>query len=309
MRVFLTGANGYVGRILSERLVRLPEITRLTGIGRTPPPAPLPDKFKFIRLDIRSPDLAATMVGHDAVIHAAGIVHWSATMPVQERDDINLDGTRNVARAAAANRIRRFIHASCMAVYDPVQLRGQSDVAEDFPTGKGNSPYYYWNAKAMAEAILVGILDACSVLTFFRPVHIAGPANHAVVERYQKNAVRFPGRNPRRQFIHEADLVAAFIQPLFQDMPGAYNVAPDDYLHMEDVWKIVGADLVPMIPLPLARLIASVRWRFMGSPIHASWLEDMLIDYTGSNAKLKQTGWKPRFTGAEALRLAAAATA
>ena len=43
MRVFLTGANGYVGRILSERLVRLPEITRLTGIGRTPPPAPLPE--------------------------------------------------------------------------------------------------------------------------------------------------------------------------------------------------------------------------------------------------------------------------
>jgi nucleoside-diphosphate-sugar epimerase len=309
MRVFLTGANGYVGRVLGEQLARLPEITRITGIGRTHPPAPLPDKFKFIRLDIRSPDLAATMVGHDAVIHTACIVHWPAKMPVQERDDINLDGTRNVARAAAANRIRRFIHASCMAVYDPVQLRGKSDVAEDFPTGKGNSPYYYWNAKAMAEAILVGILDSCSLLTFFRPAHIAGPRNHAMVASYQKNAVRFPGRNPRRQFIHEADLAAAFIQALFQDMPGAFNVVPDDYLHMADVWKIAGAKFVPTIPLPLARLIASVRWRFLGSTIHASWVEDMLIDFTGSNAKLKQAGWKPRFTGTEALRSAAEVTA
>jgi hypothetical protein len=30
----------------------------------------------------------------------------------------------------------------------------------------------------------------------------------------------------------------------------------------------------------------------------------MLMDFTGSNAKLKSTGWKPRYGSAEALRSA-----
>lgn len=304
MRVFLTGANGYVGRVLSEQLARRPEITRITGIGLTPPPAPLPEQFKFIRQDIRSPELAATMAGHDAVIHTACVVLWPAKMPVQERDDVNLEGTRNVARAASANRIRRFIHASSMAVYDPGQLRGKSGITEDFPAGRGTSPYYYWNAKALAEPILAGILGASAVLTFFRPIYIIGPRNRAVVESYRKNAVRFPGCNPRRQFIHEDDVAAAFLQALFQDMPGAFNVVPDDFLRMNDVWKMVGAQFVPTIPVPLARLITAIRWRFLGSPIHASWVEDMRLDFTGSNAKLKQTGWKPRYNSADALRSA-----
>src|ERR1019366_379522 len=110
MRVFLTGANGYLGRVLLERLADMREIESITGIGLTPPPPPRPDKLKFIPMDIRSPELGATM-------------------SAQERDDINLNGTRNVAQAALANKIRRFIHASSMAVYDPIQCRGKSDIA------------------------------------------------------------------------------------------------------------------------------------------------------------------------------------
>jgi nucleoside-diphosphate-sugar epimerase len=304
MRVFLTGANGYVGRVLIEHLAGLPEITGITGIGLTPPPAPWPAKLKFIRLDIRSPELAATMAGHGAVIHTACVVLWPAKMPPQERDEINLNGTRNVAQAALANKVGRFIHASSMAVYDPVQARGKSDIAENFPLGKGDGPFYYWNAKALAEPILSDVLGTSAILTFFRPIYIIGPRNRGVVESYRKNAVRFPGCNPRRQFIHEDDVAAAFIQALFNDLPGAFNVVPDDFLHMDDMWKIIGARLVPTVPVWLARLITAVRWQYLGSPIHPSWVEDTLVNFTGSNAKLKQTGWRPRYGSTEALRLA-----
>jgi len=304
MRVFLTGANGYLGRVLTEHLARRPEIESITGIGLTRPPSSPSDKFKFIRLDIRSPELATTMAGHDAVIHTACVVLWPAKMPVKERDDINLNGTRNVARAALANQIPRFIHASSMAAYDPAQARGKSDITEEFPLGTGNSNYYYWNAKALAEPILSDILAGSTHLTFFRPIYIIGPRNRGVVDSYRKNATRFPGCNPRRQFIHEDDVAAAFVQALFNDLPGTFNVVPDDFLQMNDVWKIVGARFVPTVPVPLARWITSLRWRYFGSPIHASWVEDMLVDFTGSNAKLKQAGWKPRYGSAEALRSA-----
>jgi nucleoside-diphosphate-sugar epimerase len=303
MRVFLTGAGGYLGGVLARHIAQLPEVESITGISLSKPSAP-PAKMKFLRMDIRSPQLAGLMAGHDVVVHTACVVLWPAKMPVKERDDINLNGTRNVAQAALANKVRRFVHASSMAVYDPVLARGKTDVTEEFQKGDGNSAFYYWNAKATAEPILTEILGASSVLTFFRPIYIIGPNNRAVVRSYQKNAVMFPGCDPRRQFIHEDDVAAAFIQAVRTDLPGAFNVVPDDFMLLSDVWKTVGAKFVPKIPLKLACFITAMRWRYFGSPIHASWVEDMLVDFTGSNARLKATGWKPRYGSVEALRSA-----
>ena len=304
-RIFLTGASGYLGSLLLERLAELPEVEGITGIALSTPRAPLPSKVKFLQMDMRSPDLAAVMAGHDVVVHTACVVLWPAKMSVQERDDINLNGVRNVARAAIANKITRFIHTSSMAAYDPVLAVGKSDVTEDFPIGKGDSSYYYWNAKAMAEQALKETLNGSSmVLTFLRPIYIIGPRNRANARSYRNNATNFPGQNPRRQFIHEEDVAAAFIHALRTDLPGAFNVVPDDFIRMREVWKIVGAKFVPTAPLWLARGITGIRWRYFGSLIHPSWVQDMLVDFTGSNAKLKDTGWRPQFGSEHALRSA-----
>jgi nucleoside-diphosphate-sugar epimerase len=305
MRIFLTGASGYLGSLLVERMSELPEVESITGIATKPPSAPLPPKMKFIRMDIRSQDLTKVMSGHDVVVHTACIVLWPAKMTAEERDDINLNGVRNVAQAALANKVRHFIHTSSMAAYDPKLASGQSNVTEDFPIGDGNSPFYYWNAKAAAEKTLTEMFRPSSaVLTFLRPIYIIGPRNRANAKSYRKNAINFPGCNPRRQFVHEEDVAAAFIQALRTEMPGAFNVVPDGFIRMSDVWAIVGAKFVPTLPLSLASLIAGVRWRYFGSPIHPCWVEDMLVDFTGDNAKLKSTGWKPSHTSEEALRSA-----
>jgi UDP-glucose 4-epimerase len=304
IRVFLTGASGYVGSLLAEQLSRQPEVEQVTGIALTEPRAPLPPKVKFRKLDIRSPEITEMMAGHDVVVHTACVVFWPARMPASERDDINLNGVRNVARAALANKVRRFVHASSMAAYDPLLARGKTDVTEDFPIGKGDSPFYYWNAKACAERLLTEMIGSSMTLTFLRPIYIIGPRNQAVVESYRQNAVHFLGRNPRRQLVHEEDVAAAFVQAALTDMPGAYNVAADDCVRLSDVWQAVGKKFVPTVPLPAAQLLTWMKWRFLGSPVHASWVRDMLVDFTGSNARLKSTGWKPRFNSAEALRSA-----
>lgn len=304
-RVFLTGASGYLGGALMDHFSQMPEVSGITGIGLSRLRRPLPPKAKFLEMDIRSPKLVEVMAGHDVVVNAACVVLWSARMPAAERDDINLNGTRNVARAALASGVRRFIHTSSMGAYDPELIRGKSDVMEDFPIGKGNSRYYYWNSKAEGERVLHEILDSSSVVvTHFRPIYIIGARNRSIIRNYQTNAVMFPGRDPRRQFIHEDDVAAAFVQAIRTDMPGAYNLVPDDSIRLSDVWRTVGAKFVPTVPLPLARMITGLRWRFLGSPVHSSWVEDMLLDFTGSNAHLKSTGWKPRYSSMAALESA-----
>ena len=305
MRIFLTGASGYLGSLLAEKMALLPEVDAITGIALTIPTRKLPEKMRFTRMDIRSLALETAMKGHDVVVHTACVVLWPAKMPAQERDDINLNGIQNVARAARSNGVRRFIHASSMAAYDPLLGTGRSDVAEDFPLGSGNSPFYYWNAKAAAERTLTAVLgNTDTLLTMFRPIYIVGPRNRATTRSYRKNAANIRGYNPRRQFVHEEDVAAAFILALRQAMPGPFNVVPDDSLRMTEVWQLVGARWVPTVPLWLACGITWLRWRWFNSPIHPSWVRDTLVDFTGLNARLKTAGWQPRYTSEQALRSA-----
>jgi len=306
-RVFLTGASGYLGAVLVDHLLRDPDIDSITGIGLRPPPGLASSRFHFVPLDIRSAGVADAMSGHHVVIHGAAVVLWSARMPAKERDDINLNGTRNVAQAARKAGIRHFIHVSSMAVYDPYRARGTSDITEDFPKGGTDPFFYYWSSKAAAERIVDETLSGSDgIHTALRPIYIIGPRNRATVCGLRENAVRFPGCDPRRQFIHEDDVAEAFLHILRNGLEGVYNVTPDDVTRMSEVWKAVGARRVPIVPVWLALGLTWAKWRFMGSRVHPSWVKDMLVDFTGSNAKLKATGWSPRHGSLESVRLAVA---
>ena len=305
IKAFITGAGGYLGSVLATQLASMPEISAITGIvNHTLPRDPLPDKVKLVKMDIRSPEVADAMSGHDFVIHSAFIVQWSANMPAAVRDDINFNGTRNVAQAAIKNKVRGFLHASSVAAYDPIQAHGKENLGEDCLIGKGDSPMYYWNSKALAEKILSEVVTPSGIaLTLFRISYIIGPRNYATVPGFRENAVLFPGFNPRSQFVHENDVAQAFAQAICTDMPGAFNVVPDDSIRLSEVYEIISAK--PMtIPVWLARLVALVRWRYLGSPTHPSWVQATLVDFSASNAKLKATGWTPHYNCAEAIRTA-----
>jgi nucleoside-diphosphate-sugar epimerase len=186
-------------------------------------------------------------------------------------------------------------------------LRKQTNVAEDFPKGKGDFSSYYCNAKAAIERMLTEILEPARItLTMFRPGYIIGPHNVATLESLRSNAVKIMGHDPRSQYVHEEDVAAAFAQAVLTDMPGAYNLDPDDFLRLSEVQKIVGIKPTLIVPASLAHLIMYLTWRFSGSPTHPSWLDVMLVDFTLSNAKLRATGWKPRWSSAEALKSALA---
>ena len=305
MRVFLTGSTGYLGEVLAEHFSRMPEIDSITGIDVVPPRKPLPEKMRFTAMDVRSPEVSGAMKGHDVVVHTAFIVVWYAKMPARERDSINFEGTRNVAEAAVANRVRRFVYSSSLAVYD-MSIRGRSDVTEDFPLGRGNAPSYYANSKAAAERILTEVIAPTGItLTILRPTFVMGPRNAATIEGLRELTLKpLSHDHARLQYVHEEDVAAACTQAVLTEMPGAYNVVPDDHLPFSDVQKIVGVKPTATIPVWLARLMMYFSWKYSGSQSHPSWLNLMLADSTASNAKLRATGWKPNYSTAETLKSA-----
>ncbi len=302
LKIFITGTSGYLGSVLASGLSALTEIENITGIDNQSPRVSLPEKVRFLKMDIRSPEITQAMKGHDFVIHTACIVQWPAKIPKKIRDDINLNGARNVARAAVENKVRGFLQASSCAAYDPALVQGKNDIDEDFPLGKGKSSFYYWNTKSMCEKILSEtISQSDTVLTLFRMGTIIGPNGTITLDELRRNAIRIPGLDPRIQYIQEEDAVSAFVQALRIPMKGAYNVVPDDYVLTSEFHKIIGATPVKVSLWP-AVFVSYIRWRFFGSIIHPSWIRAYLMDFTLSNKKLKSTGWTPKYTSAEAVR-------
>ena len=306
MRVLVTGVCGQLGSVVVRHLALLPEVECITGIDVVEPKQALPSQVQFVKMDVRSPDLAKVMVGHDTIIHTAFVVLWPARMPAVVRDDINLNGTRNVAKSAAANRVRRFVHASSTAAYDPNLLPGKTNLTEDFPIGTGDGAFYYSNGKAIAERLVTGILGASgTMLTLLRPVPIVGPSSAQSLRTVRDTAAKILWHNPRVQFAHEDDVATAFVQAARSEMPGAYNIAPDDFIRDRDIWKLLGMKWVPPMHWFVMAQYIRVRWQYFGAMTHPKWLGARMADSTVSNAKLKATGWKPRYGTAEALRSAA----
>lgn len=301
MRILLTGISGGLGSLLAQELERVPEVECITGIDVVPPKQALAAKIQFVNMDVRSPDLVNVMAGHDVVIHTAFVVLWLARMTAAERDDINLNGTRNVAQSAVVNGVRRLIHASSTAAYDPFQMARQTNLTEDFPLGSGTTSFYYSDSKASAERLLHSVLDGSGThLTLFRPCAIVGPRCQNTIQVLRRTAVNLPRRNPRIQFIHEQDLVAAFLQAVKSDMSGAFNVATDDFIRLDRVWSMMGIRPF-LVPTPLMIVAVAVNWKWQGGMIHPYWVEARMADFTASNARLKATGWKPRYNTSEAL--------
>jgi UDP-glucose 4-epimerase len=304
MRVFLTGVSGILGGVIADRLARLPDVECITGIDVTEPKKSLPTKVQFTKVDVRAPEVTKIMVGHDTVVHTAIVMLWQAQMPSDVRRDINVNGAASIARAAAANHVGRFIHMSSTAAYDMPLLGHQTAVAEDFPLGRGNSNSYYCNDKAAAERAATEILDTTQTrLIILRPCGIGGPSFGRTARLLRDTASRRRGPEPLGQIVDEEDVAAACVQAVQSDIVGAFNVVPDGFIRMKEVWKITGARMTWM-PTVCAILIAKMAWRYLGSPIHPSWVTASTTYFAMSNDKLKAAGWRPQYSSVEALRRA-----
>lgn len=116
----MTGANGYIGSFLIERLVKAHKDVRL--FVRSPNRSSLAGTYPNLEVfegDILNPaDLAEAMADVNIVFHLAG--RGSPVSPVESDADllqVNVTGTLHVLNAAVEAGVRRVVYASSAAVY------------------------------------------------------------------------------------------------------------------------------------------------------------------------------------------------
>ena len=322
LTVAVTGPTGTFGSGLVPLLQADDRVTRVIGMARRPfDPADRGwTKMEYRRGDVRDPvALRETFRDVDVVVHLAFLITGTAGRDTTRA--INVEGTVNVFRAAAEAGAHRFVHASSVAAYgfhrdNPVGM------TEDWPV-RPAARLFYAQEKAETEHLLAEESAAHPDLALFvlRPSLVVGPhslggkellpGRLAPLGRLLARATnrRLPVPVPvvvadlPLQLVHQDDVGQALMRcVLGAGPPGAYNIAGEGVVRSADVAREYGA-----VPLPVpggpARVAARVVSRLPFLPPAAEWVEaashPAIMDTTKAR---EQLGWRPRYSGLEALR-------
>jgi UDP-glucose 4-epimerase len=304
--ILVTGADGFVGRHLVSALTRAGWQVRRAQRSACPT-SQNADIVTGLELG-PSTDWQAALGGVQAVVHLAARAHRSSSVQEREKDlcfSVNVDGTMQLARSAAAAGVREFIFLSSIAVNGST-----TDGRKPFCEADGVAPKtVYGKTKAAAELALSELAaNSAMSITAIRTPMIFGPGAAGNFGRLL-SAVRagvplpFGLINNRRAFLG-IDNLTSFIQhclsapnsPRFKVFILADNeqVSTPEFIRLLARASAQPARLLP-IPLPLLR-----------PPMSYLGLTDALIGSLELDAgKANATGWHCPLSLAEGLARAA----
>ena len=127
--VLVTGAGGFIGSHLTERLVRegarVRALVRYTSTGSVGWLDQLPeDAVEFVKGDVIDRDcVSGAMQDVDVVFHLAALIGipYSYSLP-HAYARVNIEGTLNVLQAAREQNVSRVVHTSTSEVYGTAQM-------------------------------------------------------------------------------------------------------------------------------------------------------------------------------------------
>ncbi|MDT8363513.1 MAG: SDR family NAD(P)-dependent oxidoreductase [Nitrosomonas sp.] len=290
--VAVTGATGFIGRVLLRHLSGKGWKIRALTRGRASPPFVHPD-VEWIVGDLNDIEALQKLVASaDSVVHCAGAVKgksWDNFL------SSNVTGTRHLLQVIAeTDSCARLLYISSLAARQP-QLS------------------WYAQSKLDAEQLFPNVADRLAV-TVYRPAAVYGPGDKALTPLLQ--AMRYgvlPALGPadnRFGLIHVNDLVAAVICWLDTEEPvsGIYEIDDGtpggyDYASIASIAQKVLGRSVRYVRIPLTGLTALAKlnlWlaSFVG---YAPMLtpgkvrELQYPDWTCDITALKKvlTGWHP----------------
>ena len=304
-KVLVTGAGGFIGSHLVERLVkqgaRVRAFVRYTsrtktdaGWLRTLSEETLAS-IEIVRGDLRdSSAMLQAMEGCEQVFHLGAVISISYSY-AHPRDVIetNILGTLNVLEAARKTQPARLIHASSSEVYGTAQ---EVPMTERHPL-RGQSPYAA--SKIGADKLVESFHRSFGVPTVIvRPFNTYGPRQSAraviptiIVQALAGEQIRLGSLHPRRDFAFVEDTARAFA--LAAEAPAAIGRE----IHLGTSQEIAIGELAEKIVRLIGRSVPILSEDERVRPA-TSEVERLLADNTLARSVL---GWQPTVSLEEGL--------
>ena len=296
--VLITGAGGYIGSQLGERLARA---CPLIGVDiRELPDASFPVRV----MDIRDPALAGLMREHGVthVVHLAAVLGDSGD---RARDfDIDVNGTRNVLDACCDAGVRHLTVTSSGAAYG-YHADNPAWLNESHPL-RGNREFAYSDHKRQVEELLASYRESFPHLDqlVLRPGTVLGAATgNLITQLFQRPRVlAIRGSDSPFVFIWDEDVISIIEKGILESRTGVFNLAGDGALTVRDIARELDKP-VQVLPASLLKLVLAV-----GKLLRLTRYDPQQVNFLRyrpvlSNENLKQVfGYTPRKTSLETFR-------
>jgi dihydroflavonol-4-reductase len=171
MRLFITGATGFVGSHVARMAAADGAELRLLA-RKTSNTASLPKSADLVVGDLRSPaEFASALAGCDAVIHVAA--DYRLWVPdADEMYKANVEGTRELLRRAREAGVRRVVYTSSVAT---MGFRTDGTIVDEAtPVSEADMIGHYKRSKWMAEQVALQAAEAGQQVVVLNPTTPVG---------------------------------------------------------------------------------------------------------------------------------------
>jgi nucleoside-diphosphate-sugar epimerase len=313
MNILVTGANGFVGRVLCLHLAHLQH--QVTAQVRHA------GSLSFIEqtsqyLCRQTADLSQIVLEKDrlegiqAIVHCAARVHQvreSSADPLAAYREVNTQTTLDLARAAAQAGLRRFVFLSSVKVNGEFTLPGQP-----FRADQANPQDAYGISKWEAEQGLLEIAAQTGMeVVIIRPPLVYGPrvkANFLTMMQWLQRGIPLPlGAIKNQRSLVALPNLLDFIA-LCLTHPKAANqtflISDQQDVSTTELLRGLGNALhQPARLLPVPQSFLELGFKAIGKSAIAQRLcSDLTVD---SRPATELLGWKPTITVQQGLQLTA----
>ncbi|MFL5321474.1 MAG: NAD-dependent epimerase/dehydratase family protein [Myxococcaceae bacterium] len=217
MKVLVTGATGFLGIHLIERLLKAGH--QVKALARSKPSHPALFRTEFIQGDLKERDAVRKAIdGVDAIFHLAGLVSFKAK-DGRKMYELHVDATRELLRdVRESGQKPRFILASTSGAIAVSKDERVGTEADDYPIETvGKWPYYL--SKIYEEKLTLEFCRKHEIpLVVLNPSLLMGPGDErlsstwTVLKFLNREIPAMPGGGI--SFVDVRDVADAFVQAL-----------------------------------------------------------------------------------------------
>lgn len=218
MSILVTGASGFIGRHLTARLLKRGMPVRVMARHPERLPAEWAGRVEVVVGSLSGKAvLESATKGSSLVFHLAGEIQDPAAMQA-----VNADAARELARAARAAGVRRFVHLSSVGV---IGAEEAGDVTEDAPCRPRSE---YERTKLEGERAVLEFARATGFdAVVIRPTIVFGEGvmktRDSLLEwlkALQRGRFAFIGGQAMANYVYVGDVVEALLKLSERPSPG-----------------------------------------------------------------------------------------